>query len=53
MVVSDALSWAFIYSDSSPELDESVIIHHVHSVIDSLTINKHSKTYLTPERNRL
>ena len=36
MVVSDALSRACINSNSSPELDESDIIHHVHSVIDSL-----------------
>ena len=39
MVVSDALSQAFINNNSSPELDESDIIHHVHSVIDSLPIS--------------
>ena len=46
MVVSDALSRAFINSNSSPELDDSDIIHHVHSVIDSLPINTARLTLL-------
>ena len=49
MVVSDALSRAFIDSNSSPELDESDIIHHVHSVIASLPISTARLTQLQNE----
>ena len=49
MVVSDTLSHAFINSNSSPELDESDIIHHVHSVIDSLPISTARLTQLQDE----
>ena len=50
MVVSDALSRAYLESHSSPERKESELIHHVHSVIDSLPI---STARLTRFRRRL
>ena len=49
MVVSDALSRAYVESHSSPELEESDIIHHVHSVIDSLPISTARLTQLQKE----
>ena len=49
MVVSDALSRAYLKSHSSPELEESDIIHHVHSVIDSLPISTARLTQLQNE----
>ena len=49
MVVSGALIRVFINSNSSPELDESDIIHHVHLVIDSLPISTARLTQLQNE----
>ena len=49
MVVSDALSWAYLESNSSPELEKSDIIHQVHSVIDSLPICIERLTQLQKE----
>ena len=49
MVVSDALSRAYLKSNSSPELEESDVIHHVHSVIESLPISTARLTQLQKE----
>ena len=49
MVVFDALSRAHLESYSSPELKESDLIHHVHSVIDSLPISTARLTQLQKE----
>ena len=49
MVVSDALSRAYLESHSSPEVKESDLIHHVHSVIDSLPISTARLTLLQKE----
>ena len=40
MVVSDALSRAHLnISNSSPELEKSDVINHIHSIIESLPIS--------------
>ena len=49
MVVSDALSRAYLKDRSSPELEESDLIHHVHSILDSLPISTARLTQLQKE----
>ena len=49
IVVSDALSRAYLESHSSPELKESDLIHHIHSVIDSIPISTARLTLLQKE----
>ncbi len=49
MVVSDALSRAYLKDRSSPELEESDLIHHVHSILDSLPIRTARLTQLQKE----
>ena len=49
MVVSDALSRAYLKDHSSPELKESDLIHHVHSNVDSLPISTARLTELQKE----
>ena len=49
MVVSDALSRAYLKDRSSPELEESNLIHHVHSILDSLPITTARLTQLQKE----
>ena len=49
MVVSDALSRTKLKSNSSPELEESDVIHHLHSVIELLPISTARLTQLQKE----